>query len=84
MAVASEKKCPCGRKESQILRTGAKYSLGGIEWQRRRVAVFFQESYDGFPCSIKYQSIFPDDVIRVQVHLNGLHDQVVQISRFCG
>jgi hypothetical protein len=29
-----------GRKGSQTLRTGTKYSLGGIEWQRRRLAVF--------------------------------------------
>jgi hypothetical protein len=73
-----------GRKGSQTLRTGTKYLLGVIEWQRRRVAVFFQETYDGFPSSAKYQSIFPVDVVRVQVHLNGLQDKVVQISRFCG
>jgi hypothetical protein len=33
------------RKGSQTVRNDNKYSLCGIEWQRRRVAVFLQESY---------------------------------------
>jgi hypothetical protein len=43
-----------GRKGSQTVRTGTKYALGVTEWQTRRVAIFFQESYDGFPSSAKY------------------------------
>jgi hypothetical protein len=45
VAVVSEENVHDGRKGSQTVRTGTKYSLGEIEWQRRRVAVFLQESY---------------------------------------
>jgi hypothetical protein len=33
-----------GGRGNQTVRNGTKYSLCGIEWQRRRVAVFLQES----------------------------------------
>ena len=53
--------------------------------RRGRGAVgWFQSSSCGFPGIAEHQTILSIDVVRVQIHLNSLCNEVVQISGFGG
>ena len=51
----------------------------GLRYENGELLVF-QESYDLFPGFAECYSTFPVDILRVQIHLNGFHNQLVKIS----